>query len=53
MALIQVSQILFETEVCGVKWQHFYNKIVNKEDIVADMEAILGKLITHDKMKLV
>ena len=30
MALIQVSQISFESEVCGVKWQHFYDKVVNK-----------------------
>ena len=30
MALIHVFQILFENKVCGVKYQHFYNKIVNK-----------------------
>ena len=30
MALIQVSQISFASEVCGVKLRHFYIKIVNK-----------------------
>ena len=30
MALIQVSQISFESEVCGVKRRYFYNKSVNK-----------------------
>ena len=30
MALIQVSQISLESEVCGVKWQHFDDKVVNK-----------------------
>ena len=30
MTLMQVSLILFEREVCGVKWQHFYNIIINK-----------------------
>ena len=30
MALIQVSQISFESEVCGVKWRHFYEKIINR-----------------------
>ena len=51
MALIQVSQISFENEV--FKWQHFYNKIVNKQDIITDMGLIFGQLIMHDKMKLV
>ena len=27
MALIQASQISFESEVCGVRWRHYYNKI--------------------------
>ena len=53
MAFIQVSQISFESEVCGVKWRHFYDKIVYKWDIVADMELTCGKLINRDKMKLV
>ena len=53
MTLIQVSQILCENEVCGVKWRHFHNKIVNKYAIVTDMELIFGQLITHDKIKLV
>ena len=30
MTSIQVSQISFESEICGVKWRHFYDKIVNK-----------------------
>ena len=30
MALIQVYQLPFESEVCGIKWWHFYNKIINK-----------------------
>ena len=30
MALIRVTEISFEMEMCGVKWQHFYDKIVNK-----------------------
>ena len=46
MALIQIS---FENEVCEVKWQQFYNKIVNKYDSVTDMELIL----THDIKRLV
>ena len=53
MALVQVSRILFESGVCWVKWWRSYNKIVNKSDIVIDMELIFGKLITHDKIKLV
>ena len=53
MAIIQVSQISFENEVCGEKWRHFYNKVVNRKDIVTDMELIFDQLITHDKMKLV
>ena len=53
MVLIQVSQMSFESEVCGVKWRHFYNKIANKYDIVTDMELIFGQLISLDKMKLV
>ena len=51
MGPIQVSQIPFESEACGVKWQHFYNEIVNKLDIVKDMELIFGQLAIHDKMK--
>ena len=31
----------------------FYNKIVNKQDIITDKELIFGQLITHAKMKLV
>ena len=27
---IQVSQISFENEVCGVKWLHFYSKVLSK-----------------------
>ena len=53
MTLIQVSQIPFKSKVCGVKWWHFYKKVVNNEDIVTDMELIFGQLITHDKKKLV
>ena len=53
MALILVSQISFESEVCGIKWQHFYHKIANKEGIVTDIELIFDQLITHNKMKLV
>ena len=34
MVLTQISQILFESEVCGVKWQHFHNKIVNNFKIL-------------------
>ena len=32
-SLLEISQILFESEVCGVKWQHFHNKIVNNFEI--------------------
>ena len=53
MALIQISQISFRSEVWGVKWRHFYNKIVNNGDIVSDMELVFRQLITHDKMELV
>ena len=53
MAFVQVCQISFESEVYGVKWRNFYHKIVNKQDIVTDMELIFGQLITHGKMKLV
>ena len=53
MALILVSQISYESELCGVKCQHFYNKIVNEFYIITDMELIFGMLITHDKMELV
>ena len=53
MAFIRIFQISFESEVCGVKWRHFYNKIVNKSGIVIDNELIFGWLITSDKMKLV
>ena len=53
MALTQDSQISFGSKVCRVKWRHFYNEIVNRKDIVTDMELIFGQLITHDKMKLV
>ena len=53
MVLTQDSQISFEREVCEIKWWHFYNKAVNKLDIVTVMGLIFGQLITHDKMKLV
>ena len=53
MAVFQAFQISFESEVCGVKWRQFNNKIVNKYNIVTGMELIFGQLITHDKMKLV
>ena len=33
----QISQILFESEVCGVKWQHFHNKIVNNVTILSQI----------------
>ena len=49
MALIQVSQISFESEVCGING----GKIVNKYDIIADVELMFGQFITHDKMNLV
>ena len=52
MTLIQVPQISFESEVCGLKWRHVYNKTVNIYDIVTDMELIFGQLITHDNMTL-
>ena len=29
-ALIQISEISFASEVCGIRWRHFYDKIVNK-----------------------
>ena len=51
MAPIYVSQILFENGVCGVKWQNFSNKTVNKSNTVADPELIFGKLIVLDEMK--
>ena len=50
MALIQTS---LESGICGVKWRHFYNKIVNKESIVADIELIFGQLITHDESSVI
>ena len=53
MALIHVSQISFESKICGVKWRHFYNKIINEYVIMTDMELIFGQLITHDKRNLV
>ena len=53
MALIQVSQISFESEVCVVKWRNFHSKTVNEWYISTDMKLIFGQLITHDKMKLV
>ena len=30
MVLVQVSQISFESKVCGVKRRHFYSTIVNR-----------------------
>ena len=27
VAVIQVSQILFESKACGVKWWHFYTQV--------------------------
>ena len=32
-SLLEISQILFESEVCGVKWQYFHNKIANNFEI--------------------
>ena len=43
MTLVQVFQILFESEACGVKWRHFYNKVANNYDIATEMEIILGQ----------
>ena len=52
MALIQVSEMSFESDVCGVKRRHFYNQIENKSNIVTDMELIFVQFITYDTMKL-
>ena len=52
MALIQVSQISFESEVHGVKWRHVYDRIINKISLQI-CSSYLAKLITHDEMKLV
>ena len=49
VAHILVSQILFDNEIFGMKWCHFYNEIMNRYR----MELIFVQLITHDKMKLV
>ena len=50
MALINVFQISFKSEICEVKWGHFYNDIVNEKNIVTDIELIFGQLMTHDKI---
>ena len=47
MALIKVSQISLESEVCGGKMAAFL------QDIIADLELKFGQWITHDKIKLV
>ena len=41
MVLIRVSQISSENEVCGVKWWHFYNKVVDKLGIVNRYRAYI------------
>ena len=47
VALIHVSQISFDNEVCGAKWRHFYNKIVNNSSIITDVRFKFGTLVTR------
>ena len=51
MASVQVSQILFESEVFGVKWLHFYNKIV-KKDIVTNRYGVRIWPADHSRQKM-